>query len=69
MKIIIASGIMGIVIFYINPVGLFSLFLTILSGLGMYALIIFLLKVFDNQEISFFQVHIYEIINNFVCQN
>lgn len=55
LKSIVASVMMCIVIWYINPIQLLDVLLCIGIGAGIYAAILFLLKGFTREEIRFFR--------------
>ena len=55
LKAIVASVIMCIIIWYINPIQLLDVLLWIGIGAGIYAAILFLLKGFTREEIKFFR--------------
>lgn len=55
LKIIIASGIMGSIIYLINPNGILGIILAILVGVIVYFIVIFLLKGISKKEIQLFK--------------
>ncbi|MCQ2964440.1 MAG: polysaccharide biosynthesis C-terminal domain-containing protein [archaeon] len=55
LKIIIASGIMGVIIYLINPNRILGIILAILIGIVIYFVIIFLLKGISKKEIQLFK--------------
>lgn len=55
IKIILASGIMGIVVSFINPNGILATLIAIAIGILVYFGLIILLKGFDMKELNFFK--------------
>ena len=53
LKSVIASALMGLFIFWFNPVGLLKTIIAIILGLIIYGILIFLLKGFSKKEIKF----------------
>lgn len=54
LKSIVASFLMGFVIFLLNPTGLLNVLLTIACGTAIYGILIFLLRCIKKEEILFF---------------
>lgn len=54
-KSIVASAIMSLVIWALNPVGVLQVLLAIIGGAAIYFTIIFLTRGFNREEISFFR--------------
>ncbi|WP_409200567.1 oligosaccharide flippase family protein [Methanobrevibacter sp. DSM 116169] len=54
-KIILASTIMGLVVRYLNPVGLADILIVIVLGIIVYFALIFLFKAIDKKEINMFK--------------
>ena len=55
LKIVIASSIMGIVVYIINPNGIIDVLISIIIGVIVYFAIIFILKGITRKEIAFFK--------------
>jgi len=55
IKIIVSSAIMSILLFWLNPIGLNKTLFAIISGSALYAVILFLSKIFEEKEIFFFK--------------
>jgi len=53
IKSVLASALMGFVIYWINPVGLLKTAIVIIFGAVLYGLLIWLLRGFDKKEIEF----------------
>ncbi len=55
IKIIIASAIMGIVVKFLNPVGIINVLIAIIVGIIVYFILIFAMKCIKIEEIRFFK--------------
>ena len=55
IKIIIASAIMGIVVKFLNPVGIINVLIAIIVGIIVYFILIFAMKCIKIEEIRFFR--------------
>ena len=55
LKIVIASAIMGIVVYMMHPIGIISVLISIVVGVIVYFAIIFILKAVTRKEITFFK--------------
>ncbi|WP_263640835.1 polysaccharide biosynthesis C-terminal domain-containing protein [Methanobrevibacter arboriphilus] len=54
IKIAISSIIMGIVVAIINPNGIWNVLITIIIGIVVYLLVLFLIKGINKEELNFF---------------
>lgn len=55
LKIILASAIMGIIVYLINPIGILNIILTVILGIIIYFTLIFLFKGISKKEITMFK--------------
>lgn len=60
IRIIISSIIMGIFVFLMNPYGLSNVLVTIIVAIGIYFIILFLIRGINKEEINFFKKMINE---------
>lgn len=54
VKSILASFIMAVAIYFVNPIGLFKILLTVIGGAVIYFVVLFLLRAFASEEIKIF---------------
>ena len=52
LKIFLASAIMGLIVYMINPIGIFNIILVSIFGAIIYFIIIFALKTISKKEIN-----------------
>ncbi len=55
LKIVIASAIMGVIVYIMNPNGIINVLISIVVGVIVYFVIIFILKGISNKEIAIFK--------------
>ena len=63
IKSILASSVMAIAIYFVNPIGMVKILLTVVAGATIYFTILFLLKAFASEEVKIFTSAL--VANNF----